>query len=83
LKIKGFWYKSVPDKRGKSMIYLKLFACEFVMKIVGKMLDVLNGAGMGRSRLYALADIPYDRAWNIRYDIFQVMKDKIRDSEAI
>jgi hypothetical protein len=38
------------------------------------MLDVLDRAGMGRTKLYALVDWPYDVAWNAREDL----KPKLR-----
>jgi hypothetical protein len=56
------------------MIYLRCLACELVMGVVGPVLDVLDRAGMGRSKLYALVDWPYDVAWNAREDL----KPKLR-----
>jgi hypothetical protein len=48
---------------------LRCFACELVMGVVGPVLDVLDRVGMGRTKLYAFVDWPYDVAWNAFDDL--------------
>jgi hypothetical protein len=55
-----------PSKIGELVMGYR--SALLVMAIIGPILDLLDGLGLGRTRLYAWADAPYGRAFNIVHD---------------
>jgi hypothetical protein len=63
--------------RGKAMIYLRCFCYETVMVALGPMMDLFDRHRIGRTRLYAVADGLYGRAWDALRKARTELEDKL------
>jgi hypothetical protein len=59
------------------MIYARCFFYEMIMVVTGPLMDLLDRHRLGRTRLYAVADGLYGRAWRALYDARSELEDKL------